>query len=118
MATKSEAALLPAICHSFFNGQYGRGRGFLNSKSFSILFVGERSLLSLGRESCFSILVVGERSLLSFERESCYGETRDDSEADEQDRGEGSTQDELWAGEGEGLPMKSPLLLEEFGMFP
>ncbi len=93
---KSEAALFPAICHSFCNGQ--RGRGFLKSKSFSIL-------------------IVGERSLLSFERETCNGETRDDSEVDGQERGEGSTQDELWAGEGEGLILSSLLFLEELGMF-
>ncbi len=114
--TKSEAALLPAICHSFCNGQ--QGRSFLKSKSFSILDVGESSLLSFGRETCLSILVVGERSLLSFERESCNGETRDDSEANEQERGEGSTQDELVAGKGEGLLLNSPLFLEELGMFP
>ncbi len=114
--TKSEAALLPAICHSFCNGQ--RGWGFLKSKSFSILVVSERSILSLDRESCFSTLVVGERFLLSFERESCNGETRDDSEADEKERGEGSTQDELVAGEGGGLLLNSPLFLKELGMFP
>ncbi len=71
-------------------------------------FGGERSLLSFG----------GERSLLSFERESFNGETRDDSEAGEQERGEGSTQDEPEAGESEDLLLSSLLLLEELGMFP
>ncbi len=85
----SMAALLPAVCHSFCNVQ--RGRGFLKSKSFSILVVGERSLLSFA----------------SLERESCNGEIRDDSEVDEQERGEGSTQDELEAGEGEGCFWRS-----------
>jgi hypothetical protein len=94
----SVAALLPAVCHSFCNGQ--RGRDFFKSNSFSILVVGERSLLSFA----------------SLERESCNGETRDDSEVDEQERGEGSTHDELEAGEGEGLMLSSPLFLEELGI--
>ena len=70
------------------------------------------------KSNSFSILVVGERSLLSLDRESSKGETNDDSEADEQERGEGYTQDELEAGEGEGLLLSSPLLFDASGMFP
>ncbi len=72
----------------------------------------------VGERSLFSLFVGGGRALFSFSRESCKGETRDDSEADEQERLEGSTQDELDAGEGEGLILSSPLPLEESGMFP
>ncbi len=70
------------------------------------------------KSNSFSILVFGERSLLSFDRESCKGETKDDSEVDEQDQGEGCAQDELDTGEGEGLILSSPLFLEVSGMFP
>ena len=66
----------------------------------------------------FSILVVGERFLLSFVLESCKGETNDDSEVDEQERGDASTQDELETGEGEGLIVSSPLFFYATGMFP
>ncbi len=71
---------------------------------------------NFGRRRAFLFLLVC--ALFSFSRESCKGETRDDSEADEQERGEGSTPDELDAGEGEGLILSLPLPLEESGMFP
>ena len=70
------------------------------------------------KSNSFSILVVGERSLLSLVLESCKGETNDDSEADEPERGEASTQDELLAGEDEGLIVSSPLFFDATGMFP
>ncbi len=45
-------------------------------------------------------------------------EANDDSEVDEQERGEGSTQDELEAGEDEGLILSLPLFFDATGMFP